>query len=135
MTTHTPLLSERYFKPLVSAGVAVILDRVVLKQTDIKKNISFGLSVGAGIGLGAVVANALPIPDSPSSFGNGKQIASRLIEVTSGSGSAYVVNRFVMKNDADKAGTIRKLGVILVSDVVGEYICDYANGRTLAYFA
>ena len=82
-----------------------------------------------------MVANALSIPDSPISFGNGKLIASRLIEVTSGSGTAYVVNRFVMKNDADKAGTIRILGVIVASDVIGEYICDYANGRKLAYFA
>lgn len=135
MSQPTPILSERYFKPLASAGVAVLLDRMVLKQTDFKKNLSFGLAVGAGIGLGAVVANALPIPDSPSSFGNGKQIASRLIEMTSGCGSAYAVNRWVMKNDVDRAGMIRKVGVIFASDFVGEYICDYASGRPLAFLA
>jgi hypothetical protein len=131
----SPLISESLVKPLASAGVAVLLDRIVLKQTDLKKNISFGLAVGAGISIGSMTAKVLPIPDSPSSFGNGKQIASRLIEITSGCGSAYVVNRFIMKNDADRAGMIRKVGVIVASDFIGEYLCDYFSGRPLAYFA
>jgi hypothetical protein len=135
IVSPTPLIAESLVKPLASAGVAVLLDRMVLKQTDLKKNISFGLSVGAGIGLGSMVAKALPIPDSPSTFANQKQIASRLIEVTSGCGTAYVVNRFVMKNDVDRAGMIRKVGVILASDFIGEYLCDYFSGRPLAFFA
>ena len=77
MSSMSPLLSETYLKPLASASVAILLDRLVMKQTDIKKNLTFGLSVGAGIAVGAVVATKLPIADSPSSFGNGKQIASR----------------------------------------------------------
>lgn len=129
----SPLLSDTYFKPLATAGVAILLDRMVLKQTDMKKNLTFGLSVGAGVGIGAMVAKNLPIPDSPSTFGNGKQIASRLLEVTSGAGTAYVVNRYIMKND--NAGMIRKLGVIVASDFLGEYITDYATGRPLGFFA
>ena len=129
----SPLLSDTYFKPLATAGVAVLLDRLVLKQTDMKKNLTFGLSVGAGVGLGAMVAKNLPIPDSPSSFGNGKQIASRMLEITSGAGTAYAVNRFIMKNDAG-TGMIRKLGVIVASDFIGEYLTDYASGRPLGFF-
>ena len=128
----SPLLSDTYFKPLATAGVAILLDRLVLKQTDMKKNLTFGLSVGAGVGVGAMVAKALPIPDSPSSFGNGKQIASRLIEISSGCGTAYSVNRFIMKNDAG-TGMIRKLGVIVASDFIGEYLTDYASGRPLGF--
>ena len=133
MSSPAPLLSDTYLKPLATAGVAVLLDRMVLKQTDMKKNLTFGLSVGAGVSIGAMLAKNLPIPDSPSSFGNGKQIASRLLEVTSGSGTAYVVNRYIMKND--NAGMIRKLGVIVASDFLCEYITDYATGRPLGFFA
>ena len=134
MSSQTPLLSETYFKPLASAGVAILLDRLVLKETNMKKNLTFGLSVGAGIGIGAMVAKNLPIPDSPSSFGNGKQIASRLLEITSGTATTYAVNRFIMKNDSG-AGMIRKVGVIFASDFLGEYITDYASGRPLGFLA
>ena len=134
MSSPSPLLSETYLKPLASAGVAVLLDRLLLKQTDIKKNLSFALSVGAGIGIGAMVAKNLPIPDSPSAFGNGKQIGSRVLEIASGTATTYAVNRFVMKNDAG-TGMIRKVGVIFASDLLGEYITDYANGRPLGFFA
>lgn len=133
MSSTSPLLSETYLKPLASASVAILLDRLVLKQTDIKKNLTFGLSVGAGIAVGSMVATKLPIADSPSAFGNGKQIASRLLEITSGTATSYAVNRFVMKNDAG-TGMIRKVGCVFVSDLLGEYITDYANGRSLGFF-
>ena len=131
--TPKPMLSDMYLKPLATTGVAVLLDRMVLRQTDMTKNLSFGLSVGLGVGLGSMIAQNLPIADSPSSFGNGKQIASRLLEITAGTGTAYAVNRWVMKNDTG-TGMIRKVGVIFASDFLGEYITDYASGRSLGFF-
>ena len=128
MSSQTPLPSETYFKPLASAGVAILSDRVVLKETNMKKNLTFGLSVGAGIGIGSMVAKNLPIPDSPSLFGNGKQIASRLLEITSGAGANYAVNRFIMKNDSG-AGMIRKMSVIVArkAKMMKKVSTDYKN--------
>jgi hypothetical protein len=109
---------------------------MVLKQTDLKKSLAFGASVGAGIALGSFTARTL-IPDTTptATFANGKQIGSRLLEILSGSSSAFLVNKYVLKNSTDKVSVLKKMAVILVADVAGEYACDYMAGRPLAFVA
>lgn len=136
MSLSTPLISETVLRPVVSGTVAVLLDRMVLKQTDLKKSLVFGASVGAGIAIGSFTANSL-IPDTTptASFANGKQIGTRLLEIMAGSSSAFLVNKYVLKNSTDKVSVMKKMAVILVADVAGEYASDYMSGRPLAFMA
>jgi hypothetical protein len=126
---------ELLARPLTSAGVAILLDRFVLKETDIKKNLIFGSSVSLGISLGAIVGSKIPFPTTPTMLGNGKEIGQRLTEVAVGGTSAFIVNKYIMKNDSGKASLLKKALVVVVADVAGEYACDYFSGRPLAVFA
>ena len=134
MSSNSFFTSEKFVRPAISAGVAMTLDRVILGNNDIKKNLMFGASVGTGIALGTM-AGSMVIPDSLDTaltFGNGKQIGTRAIELGVSGITSYVVTRYILK-ESDKSNIIRKIGVILISDVAGEIACDYLSGRNISY--
>jgi hypothetical protein len=41
---------------------------------------------------------------------------------------------FVLKNDYDQDGLMKKLGLLAVADFIAEYAVDYIQGRTPAFF-
>jgi putative Mn2+ efflux pump MntP len=135
-STDNPFyVSPVMVKPVVAGVVSGILDRVVLKREYLSQNVSFGVAVAVGTSLGEFVGGYVPqiLPDI--SFVNGKTVGQRAIELGIGSGSAYVVNRYVLTNDGTPSLMLQRLGVIFVSQFISEYAADYLSSAPLSYFA
>lgn len=121
------VFSHTVIKPVVAGGCAGLLDHLVMKNTDVKSNLMFGGAVGAGVFGASVVGAAVgPMMSTRTPLGVLKKtLEMRMIEITAGSAGAYVLNTYVLKNEFNQANFIKKVGLIAVSDFVGEAVCDF----------
>ena len=128
--------SDMLIKPMATAAVAVALDQFILKESNMQKSIYLGVASGIGAGAGSFVASSLPGLNfgNETYFGNGKGLSQRLAEVTIGTGASFVLNQYVLKNSGFRDNYMSTIGVILASDLAGEYISDFFAGRLLAIF-
>jgi len=126
-----------YVKPVVGAITAVVLDKMVLMNTNMTSSLYFGGAVGVGLLAVSMFDTKVPafLPDIPAIGATGETLSKRVLEITAGAGSAYAINRLVLKNDNNPQMMMKKLGVVVVSDFVGEYASDYFSNRALSYFA
>jgi hypothetical protein len=117
--------------------VSGFLDRAVLKNDDFNSNAIFAVSVGVSTFIGDYIGEAVStaVPDSTVYVFSGKTILQRAIEIGTGSAGAYAINRFGFSNDFDPSQMTRKLGVIVISQIIGEYGADYISGKPLGYLA
>jgi hypothetical protein len=47
------------------------------------------------------------------------------VEIGLGSGAAYAMNKYVLKNDYNSANLLTRLGIVVVADIVGETVCEF----------
>jgi hypothetical protein len=136
-TNINSLLQPHYVKPIISAVVATIMDRLILKQEDMTSNVTFGIAVGLGTFggqmIGVKVSDALLPTDQIIYNFSGKTLLQRAIEIGSAGGSSYVFNRYLFANDFNQSALPRKLAVIVSSEVISEYISDILQGNPVAY--
>lgn len=120
------IVTASFVKPVIAASSIFLIDRFVLNNTNTKSNILFASSVGVGIffasSLGALLKNHFPT-STPIGALN-KNLESRFVEIVSGSGSAYLINNFILKNDYSYNQMLYKLGLIVVSDLVAETVAE-----------
>ena len=121
-------------KPLLMAGAVVALDRFVLKNSNLNNSLYFGVAGAIGIYMGGMVAKAIPLPLPSGDYFDGKTLELRIAEITIGTGVAYGLNRFVLKNDFNKNEMMKKVGVLAVADVISELADDYLSSRPLSFF-
>ena len=124
-----------FVKPLAVGAVAVVLDKYALGQSDIKRSMYFGGSVAVGSALATVVTPMVPavIPSLGSAI-DGKTLTGRVMEVGLSAGSAWSLNKYVLKNDISREDWTKRLAVILASNFIAEYATDYLNNQPLSYF-
>ena len=129
--------SDFIVKPMATGVTAYLLDVFVLKETNTSKSISLGVSAAAGVTIGGMVGGLTPPINfnNTSFFGNGKGLSARITEIGAGTASSYIINNYVMKNVGYRDTMYNTIGVIVVADLVGEYISDFIAGRPLAIFA
>jgi hypothetical protein len=99
------------------------------------KSVYFGSAVAIGTYAGNVVGSVLPAMIPSGGFVDGKTLEVRLAEVGVGAGSAYALNRFVLRNDYQYSQMLNKLALIAGADFVAEYVTDYLENRPLSFFA
>jgi hypothetical protein len=101
----------------------------------LSRNLSFGAVVGGSVYASNYIApsftHLVPIPDT--ALFSGKTLEHRLIEVGLASGSAILINKFAF--GVSNKSLLSQVGIILLSDVVSEYIADYAKSKPLAYLS
>ena len=56
----------------------------------------------------------------------------RTIEIGSGVGAAYAINKFVLKSGGYRENMTNKLITFAAADVIGEYASDFINNRPLS---
>ena len=131
--------SHCFIKSITASVVAASLDNYINYAPDIRanpivlgRNISFGAVVGGAlIGANYIApsfTHLVPIPDT--ALFSGKTLEHRLIEVSLGAGGAVVLNR-VMSGSG--TSLISQIGIIVLSDFIGEYVADYSKSKPLSY--
>ena len=135
-TSSTSSMSG-YVKPLVAGATAVALDKMVLMNPNMQSSLYFGASVAGALFLVGMFDANVPtfLPDVPSIGASGQTLSKRVAEITAGAGSAYAINKFVLKNDNSPQLMAKKLAVVIASDFAGEYASDYFSSKALSYFA
>ena len=134
--TVTPAASNNgIIKPLVAVAVVVGLDKFYLKNQNLNSSLMFGASVGGGILIASMIGSSLPslIPKITSNMVDVKTLQARIVEISIGTGAAYALNTYILKNEYNRNDMITKLGVIVAADVISELIDDYMNVRPLSY--
>jgi hypothetical protein len=128
-------MSTDFVKPAVGAVVAILGDKYILNNQNMNSNAVFGASVGIGIYASSLISPNIPkfLPDL-GTMASGKALQDRVTEISLSSGSAYIINRYVMQNDYNSSDMMKKLGIIVAADFIGEYASDYFGGRALSYF-
>jgi hypothetical protein len=128
-------MSNSYLKPLITGAVAVAGDKMLFNEPDLTKSLYFGAAVAGGTYIGAMVGDMIPVVVPSTGFFDGKTLEVRLAEVGVGAGSAYALNRYVLKNDYQYSQMLNKIALIAGADFVAEYITDYLENRPLSFFA
>lgn len=123
-------MSTDIVKPLVTSLVAGLANRYICKETSMKRNAIFAGAVGVGVFAGGAVATM--IPPMGSVLGNGKGLSARVVEVGLGSAVSYGINKVLMQNVSYGDSFAKKVGIIVVADIIGEYASDYMAGRPLS---
>lgn len=135
------LLGHGVVKAVSSGIIAGALDNYVIENgamnsSAMGRSAGFGLVVGGAIYASHYIAPSFTnlVPMADTSFFNGKTLEHRLIEITLGSAGAIALgktgfaNNFLPNRDIPK-----KLGIILIADVLGEYVADYVHSKPLSY--
>jgi hypothetical protein len=124
-----------YVKPLATGAIAAALDKWALGQPDMKKSLYFGVAVAAGTGVATVASPMLPnlIPVDLGSAADGKTLTGRVAEVALGSGAAWGVNKYILKNEIAREDWMKRAGVIALAGFGGEYVADYMAGNPLSW--
>lgn len=120
-------------KPIITAIVATAGDKYLLNQPDMNKSLYFGVAVGAGIYASSMITPMLPSSQGSIDGISLKTLETRLAEIGIGAGSAYAINRYVLKNELNRNDMMMKLALIGASDFVSEYLVDYLQGKPLSF--
>ena len=123
-----------YFKIIATAGSAAAIDMFIFGESNINNTGVIAVSAGAGAWIGSMVGTSLPDLSTslPVFLGNGKGLMQRTIEIGSGAGAAYAINKFVLKSGGYRENMTNKLITFAAADIIGEYASDYINGRPLS---
>ena len=120
------ILSHAVAKPVIAGLTAGLLDRYFMNNTNTRSNLMFGGAVGAGIfsvsWIEPVVSKLFP---TKTPIGHiGKALEGRVIEIACGSGAAYALNHFVLKNEYTNRDMMYKLGIVVAGDLAGEMVSE-----------
>jgi len=118
-------------KAIIAGGVAGLLDKYVLNESVMENSIMFGASVATGIWLGDIVGNAIPDNMRTSLF-DGKTVETRILEIGGTVGVAYGASKLAGR-EILPYNALNKIGIVVVSDVVGTYASDYISGKPLEF--
>ena len=134
--SNSPLSNPLVLKGASSFAYSFLFDKFLFKNEDMKQNAIFSAATTGGLLLGQVLGNSLPpmgiLPDQQGLY-TGKLLSQRVIEVSVGVTSGYLINSYVFANDYDRSAWMKKVGTILLVDVLSEYTVDYVLGNNLGY--
>ena len=122
------------YSPVITGALTVALDKYLLEEPNMTNSLYLGAATVAGVYAGQMVAPALPIGIPNSTLYNGKTLELRLAEVGLGSLGGWGVNTYLM-NNARYGDFYKKVGIIEVANVAGQYINDYLTNKPMNYLS
>ena len=137
MSSKTVSTSDFVVKPLATAGSTFLIDQFIFNESNYNTSLIFAASSGIGAYLGMMVGSSIPDLSNtlPVFLGNGKGLIERVAEIGFGTGTAYGINRFILKNNTYRENMTNKLITLTAADICGEYISDFVAGRPLSILA
>jgi hypothetical protein len=146
LTSSSSLVQSLASKPLFAGIYSAVADRLICGEQDMMSNLKFGACVGAGTMVGGLVGNftADAMGSTASSGSNlsgdgffsvsGTTVLQRALEIGIGSGVAYAINKYALKNDVDFTKSMyMKLAIIGSAQWAADYTMDYLMVRPLSY--
>ena len=123
-----------YFKIIATGASAAAIDMFIFAENNINNTGVIAVSAAGGAFIGGMVGTSLPDLSSslPVFLGNGKGLMQRAIEIGSGVGAGYAINKFVLKSGGYRENMTNKLITFAAADIIGEYASDYINNRPLS---
>jgi hypothetical protein len=118
--------SHAIVKPLAAGLTAAVLDRVIMKNTDMNSNMYFGAAVAGGIASVSFIEPLVsPLFPTHTPIGSlSKALEGRIVEIVAGGGAAYALNSFILHNEYNPKSMMYKIGVVCLSDIIGETVCE-----------
>ena len=135
-SSNNALTNPVLIKGASAFALSLATDKFVFGNDNLSQSTMFAGAVTAGIVGGQLIAEKAittgMLPDSAGLY-EGKLVSQRLLELAVGVGAGYAVNAFVLKNDYNRNDWMKKVGAIIVIDVLSEYSKDYVLGSSLGY--
>ena len=133
--SNSPLSNPLFLKGTSSFAYSFLIDKFVFKNNSLSQNAIFGAGVTSGLLIGQSLGAYIPeiVPDQAGLY-QGKLVSQRIVEISVGSTTGYIINAYVFKNDYERSSWMKKIGAILLVDVLSEYTVDYLVGNNLGYF-
>jgi len=132
------LMSHVFVKSVSAALIGAILDNQIndggkMDMFYVQKSASFGGLIGASIASAHFIAPSLTnhFHISDTALYSGKTLEHRLIEVSLGSVIAVGVSRFAF--DSTVGSLLNQVGIVIASDMLGEYFSDFVHSKPLNY--
>jgi uncharacterized membrane protein YwzB len=123
-------INKDLFKPLAGAGIIFAIDKYYNKEQDYMRSAKLAGSVGLGFFVGTMLGQYLPDNELELFFSNGRNVQERLMEIIGGAGSAYAVNKFILKNELNRDSMQQKLMEIIVADLIAESLSEFMINGT-----
>jgi hypothetical protein len=119
-------IDQSVIKPLATAALVAAGEKFIFQNNDIKSIGMYAGAVGASSFAASIVAPAIT-PDlgiNIMPMFNGKAAEMRVIELAFGVGSAWGVNKFILKNNFDfkSPETMKRIGVLVAAE------CTWGRG-------
>lgn len=133
-------MSSPLIKSVATSGFVFLGEKYLLGNENLMNKVKYSAAIGASVYVsGLVSSGVLGTPDEPvaGQFYSMKTVQQRVIELSLGVGSGYLVNKmFVEPNyDFGSPNTMKRIGIVVGAEVLGEYVADYFNTRALSYLA
>ena len=135
------LSNEKNFKALLCGIIGMSIDKFIYKSPYIKNTLILGTCIAGSNYVASTMQemNMIPTISAIESYNseniNMKTIEQRLLELSLGIGSAYVVNTTILKNMRPNLPVQDILYIFGGSSVLSEYITDYMFNQKLSYLA
>ena len=128
--------TTNYIKPIAMAGCVIAGDKFILKETDMNRSMYLGAAGAAGVLAAQMVAPMITTNISMinGAYTDSKTLELRVLAISGAVGVAFVLNKFVLKNEIYVNNDLNKIALLAGADFVAEYIDDYLSGRTLSFF-
>ena len=129
-TTHASV------KLAAAFGLAYGADQLVFKRVNQMESATFATSVSLGVVAGDLVGGMFSkiVPDAYNGYVPTKTLVHRGAEVGTGVASAYVLNKYIFKNDFDMAELKYKLIIIAGVSGLSEVAADIFTAQVVSYY-
>lgn len=123
-------VNKDLFKPMAGAAVIFAIDKYYNKEQDYMRSIKLAAAAGAGYAAGTMLSQYLPDNEFELFFSNGRNVQERVMEIVGGAGSAYTLNKFILKNELNRDSMQQKLIEIVVADLIAESLSEFMINGT-----
>ena len=110
-------------KPTLAGISATIMNRYVLDERNMMRNVVFGASTSIAIAFATITEPAFEKTfDDDGSFKVGKSFSGRIYEIGMGSVGAWAFSKYIADNDPFSTVPIKTIAVVAASDILAETV-------------
>jgi hypothetical protein len=127
-------ISNQVVKPIAAGFSAYLLNNFLLGDNNFR-SVVLGIETASGVVIGTNIAPLLPVQHMGwgiSSTISEKTIETRVVEVGSTIAGTMVSDFALFGSTAD---LVRKTGIVVLADVIGELVVDMIEGKPFSYLA